>query len=102
MLLIDLPHRNGASLEIHQEHGVCGELLIFDTNQQFATHTAEFKRQSTDYVAALKAAGLAASYYEQSGKNHFTAIDGFLDQNSDLCRRVQSFIADCESGKRSG
>jgi arylformamidase len=64
--------------------------------------TTEFKRQSTDYVAALKAAGLAASYYEQSGKNHFTAIDGFLDQNSDLCRRVQSFIADCESGKRSG
>jgi arylformamidase len=61
--------------------------------------TSEFKRQSSDYVAALKGAGLSAHYYEQPGKNHFTAIDGFLDQSSDLCKRVRSFIADCESRK---
>jgi len=62
--------------------------------------TSEFKRQSTDYVAALKSAGHTASYYEQPGKNHFTAIEGFLDLGSDLCKRVRSFIADCESGNR--
>ncbi len=64
--------------------------------------TSEFKRQSSDYVAALKGAGLSADYYEQPGKNHFTAIDGFLDQSSDLCKRVRSFIADCESRKTPG
>jgi arylformamidase len=55
--------------------------------------TSEFKRQSTDYVEALKAAGHWADYYAQPGKNHFTAIDGFLDPKSDLCGCVRSFIA---------
>jgi arylformamidase len=55
--------------------------------------TSEFKRQSTDYVEALKAAGHWADYYAQPGKNHFTAIDGFLDPKSDLCGRVRSFVA---------
>ncbi|HVB78968.1 MAG TPA: alpha/beta hydrolase [Candidatus Binataceae bacterium] len=55
--------------------------------------TPEFKRQSIDYVAATKGAGNSASYSEQPGKNHFTAIEGFLDKSSALCRQVQSLIA---------
>jgi arylformamidase len=63
--------------------------------------TSEFKRQSTDYVAALKEARFSASYYEQPGKNHFTAIEGFLNPESELCGCVKAFIADCESRKSS-
>ena len=58
--------------------------------------TGEFKRQSHDYMNALVAAGLSASFSEQPGKNHFSAIEGFIDQNSDLCKQVNSFIAECE------
>lgn len=58
--------------------------------------TAEFKRQSSDYIKVLQDAGRAASYYEQPGKNHFTAIEGFLDKSSDLCAKLSSFIAQCE------
>jgi arylformamidase len=57
--------------------------------------STEFRRQSSDYVAALQAAGLQASYSEQTGKNHFTAIEGFVDQNSELCGQVKAFIAQC-------
>jgi arylformamidase len=49
--------------------------------------SAEFKRQSTEYIAAWQAAGFARQYSEQPGKNHYTAIEGFLDKNSALCTR---------------
>jgi arylformamidase len=58
--------------------------------------TAEFKRQSADYIEAVQAAGFVADYYEQPAKNHYTAIDGFLDKNSDLCAKLSSLVAGCE------
>ena len=58
--------------------------------------SAEFKRQSREYIKAVQAAGCVASYYEQPGKNHYTAIDGLLDKDSDLCTKLSYFIADRE------
>lgn len=58
--------------------------------------SAEFKRQSADYIAAWRAAGFSGQYSEQPGKNHYTAIEGFLDKDSALCKQVRSFIEDCE------
>ncbi|MEW5860255.1 MAG: alpha/beta hydrolase [Cyanobacteriota bacterium] len=48
----------------------------------------EFQRQSDEFLAAWKAKGLKGEYLPQPGKNHFTAIDGFLDVNSDLCTAI--------------
>lgn len=56
----------------------------------------EFHRQSAEYVEAWQAAGLQATYSEQAGKNHFSAIQGFIDADSELCNAVCDFIADCE------
>ena len=52
----------------------------------------EFRRQSRDFHAAWTAAGLDGGYWEQAGKNHFTAIEGFLDPASELCERLSAFI----------
>jgi arylformamidase len=60
--------------------------------------TREFHRQSTEYIDAWKAAGLIGSYSEQPGKNHFTAIAGFHESDSDLCNEVSTFIGSCEGG----
>src|SRR5919112_5766123 len=40
--------------------------------------TDEFKRQSEEYLEALRAAGLEAARLILEGKNHFEVIDGFL------------------------
>ncbi|MBD1897882.1 alpha/beta hydrolase [Coleofasciculus sp. FACHB-129] len=48
----------------------------------------EFQRQSEEFLAAWKAKGLKGEYLPQPGKNHFTAIDGFLDVNSNLCTAI--------------
>lgn len=52
--------------------------------------SAEFRRQSQDYFEAWTQAGLSATYFEQPGKNHFTAIDGFLSPNSPLLERIDA------------
>jgi len=57
-----------------------------------AEETGEFRRQSRDYFAAWTGAGLQAEYFEQAGKNHFTAIDGFLDPESALCRKMNELM----------
>lgn len=54
----------------------------------------EFRRQSRDYYEAWTNAGLGGEYWEQAGKNHFTAIEGFLDPASELCERIDAFIRD--------
>lgn len=54
--------------------------------------SAEFRRQSRDYLDAWTAAGLNGEYFEQAGKNHFTAIDGFLDPESSLFRKMDEFM----------
>jgi arylformamidase len=57
--------------------------------------SAEFRRQSFDYVQARRRAGLDGEYVEQAGKNHYTAIAGLADADSELCDRIASFIARC-------
>lgn len=54
--------------------------------------SSEFHRQSGDYVAAWRARGHRAEEFAQPGKNHLTAIGGFEDKDSALCRAVMKFI----------
>ena len=54
--------------------------------------SSEFHRQSADYVAAWRARGHRAEEFAQPGKNHLTAIGGFEDKDSELCRAVMAFI----------
>lgn len=44
----------------------------------------EFQRQSADYHQAWLAKGLASQHAPLQGKNHFDALDGFLDTESPL------------------
>ena len=53
----------------------------------------EFRRQSRDYMDAWLAGGLKGEYFELEEKNHFTALDGFLDPASPLLDRLERFIA---------
>jgi arylformamidase len=46
--------------------------------------TAEFKRQSEDFLAAWKENGLSGERLVISGKNHYDVIDGLLDAGSPL------------------
>ncbi|MFT4563118.1 MAG: arylformamidase [Gammaproteobacteria bacterium] len=55
--------------------------------------SSEFRRQSSEYYAAWCDAGLSAEYFEQEAKNHFTAIEGFLDPNSDLFKTMDRFMS---------
>jgi arylformamidase len=50
--------------------------------------TAEFKRQSEEYLGAWKANGLDGDRLVLAGKNHYDVIDGFLDAASPLCSTV--------------
>ena len=50
--------------------------------------TAELRRQSEDFLAAWRERGLEGRLLPQPGKNHFTAIDGFLDASSPLCAAI--------------
>jgi arylformamidase len=56
----------------------------------------EFRRQSAEFIQAWIAAGLAGSYNEQPGRNHYTAIEGFASKDSELCKLLKSFIDDRE------
>lgn len=57
--------------------------------------SAEFHRQSRDYLMVWQAKGLTGELWVQEGKNHFTAIEGFMDADSPLCKAVANFIAKC-------
>jgi arylformamidase len=48
--------------------------------------SAEFARQATEFHAAWQAAGNRGELLPQPGANHFSAIDGFTDPASALCR----------------
>jgi arylformamidase len=50
--------------------------------------TDEFKRQSEEYLDAWRAGGLEAERLILQGKNHYEAIDGFLDAESPLCSAI--------------
>ena len=48
--------------------------------------SAEFARQSTSLHEAWLAAGNASELLPQSGRNHFSATDGFEEASSPICR----------------
>jgi arylformamidase len=48
----------------------------------------EFERQSRDYLAAWQQAGNRGEAWPQPEANHFTALYGFEDPKSELCRRL--------------
>ena len=51
-----------------------------------ADESEEFARQATGFQAAWQAAGNPGELLPQAGANHFSAIDGFTDPASPLCR----------------
>jgi len=53
-----------------------------------ADETDELRRQSTDFLDAWTDHGLDGDVLSQSGKNHFSAIDGFRDPESPLCSAI--------------
>lgn len=50
--------------------------------------TTEMRRQSNDFLAAWREQQLEGTLLSQSEKDHFSAIDGFLDADSPLCRAI--------------
>jgi len=48
----------------------------------------EFQRQSDAFLAAWRAQGLEGAFVPQPDKHHFSAINGFTDAASPLCRTV--------------
>lgn len=58
--------------------------------------TAEFQRQSSEYLQAWRDNGLRGKLLVQEGKHHFSAIEGFNDGSSSLCVDLIDFIARCE------
>lgn len=53
-----------------------------------ADEPPEFARQSQDFAEAWQRCGNHAELWPQAGCNHFTAIYGFEDSKSELCRRL--------------
>lgn len=58
--------------------------------------TAEFHRQSIEYIQAWQAKGLRGELMVQKGKHHFSAIEDFNNTSSKLCKKLSDFIAQCE------
>jgi hypothetical protein len=50
--------------------------------------TLELRRQSDDFLVAWRSRGLRGEHLPQPGKDHFSAIDGFLDVGSPLCAAI--------------
>ena len=59
--------------------------------------SAEFQRQSQEFIAAWNGAGLNGRYTEQQDCHHFSVIEGFNDGDSLLCERLSAFVTECES-----
>jgi arylformamidase len=60
--------------------------------------TAEFHRQSAEFLEAWTANGLRGDLLIQEGKHHFSAIDGLVNPESTLCEAVLDFMARCGEG----
>lgn len=54
--------------------------------------TAEFRRQSEEYLAACQAAGVDATGWSQTGADHFQAILGFNTADGELTRRLLGML----------
>jgi arylformamidase len=50
--------------------------------------TSELRRQLDDFLATWRSRGLQMEHLPQPGKDHFSAIDGFLDASSPLCSAI--------------
>lgn len=61
--------------------------------------SSEFHRQSGRYLQAWHAAGHEGTAFDQPGKNHFNAIEGFVTPESSLCQAVVDFVARCEESR---
>jgi arylformamidase len=50
--------------------------------------TSELRRQSYDFLTVWRSRRLRGEHLPQPGKDHFSAIDGFLDVSSPLCSAI--------------
>lgn len=57
--------------------------------------TPELRRQSDDFLAAWQAKGLDGEHLPQPDKDHFSAIDGFLDRESPLLTGILGHLERC-------
>ena len=60
--------------------------------------SAEFHRQSQDFLAAWTRAGLAGAYLDLPGLNHFTVLEGYMDRRSPLCSAILRQIEETRVG----
>jgi arylformamidase len=60
------------------------------------SESAEFRRQSTEFLEAWRTNGLRGDLIIQEGKHHFSSIDGLADPNSGLCESLVDFMARCD------
>ncbi|MXY41364.1 MAG: alpha/beta hydrolase fold domain-containing protein [Rhodospirillaceae bacterium] len=60
--------------------------------------SAEFHRQSQDFLAAWTRAGLPGTYLDLPGLNHFTVLEGYMDRRSPLCSAILRQIEETRSG----
>ena len=62
------------------------------------SETAEFQRQTNDYLAHWRASGNEAQLLAQLGKNHFDAIFGLEDASSPLCQAIFKMMGHATPG----
>ncbi|MDE0618315.1 MAG: alpha/beta hydrolase [Rhodospirillaceae bacterium] len=60
--------------------------------------SAEFHRQSQDFLAAWTRAGLPGAYLDLPGLNHFTVLEGYMDRRSPLCSAILRQIEETRVG----
>ena len=60
--------------------------------------SAEFHRQSQDFLAAWTRAGLEGAYLDLPGLNHFTVLEGYMDRRSPLCSAILRQIEETRAG----
>ncbi|MYF07529.1 MAG: alpha/beta hydrolase fold domain-containing protein [Rhodospirillaceae bacterium] len=60
--------------------------------------SAEFHRQSQDFLAAWTRAGLPGAYLDLPGLNHFTVLEGYMDRRSPLCSAILRQIEETRAG----
>ncbi|GEM_PF-21633 len=60
--------------------------------------SAEFHRQSQDFLAAWTRAGLKGAYLDLPGLNHFTVLEGYMDRRSPLSSAILRQIEETRGG----
>ncbi len=56
--------------------------------------SAEFHRQSREFLGAWTANGLTGSALDLPGRNHFTVLEGYMDKTSPLCLAILGQIGE--------